>query len=50
MIGIDTGKVHPRQGVPIDPELVAKGIREGLSGVKLPRHDRVIQETMMAFQ
>jgi len=50
VIGVDIGKALQKQGVPIDPELVAKGIKDAVSGGKLLMTDHEIQETMMAFQ
>ena len=50
VIGIDIGKALQKQGVPIDPDLVAKGIKDGVLGGKLLMSDQEIQETMMAFQ
>ena len=50
VIGIDIGKALQKQGVPIDPDLVAKGIKDGMLGGKLLMSDQEIQETMMAFQ
>ena len=50
VIGIDIGKALQKQGVPIDPDLVAKGIKDGVLGEKLLMSDQEIQETMMAFQ
>jgi len=50
VIGIDIGKALQKQGVPIDPDLVAKGIKDGVLGGKLLMTDQEIQETMMAFQ
>jgi len=50
VIGIDIGKALQKQGVPIDPDLVAKGIKDGVLGGKLLMTDQEIQETMKAFQ
>lgn len=50
VIGVDIGKALQKQGVPIDPEIVSKGIKDGVSGGKLLMSDQEIQETMMAFQ
>jgi FKBP-type peptidyl-prolyl cis-trans isomerase FklB len=50
VIGVDIGKALQKQGVVIDPDLVAKGIKDGTSGGKLLMSDQEIQETMMAFQ
>ena len=50
VIGVDIGKALQKQGVPIDPEIVAKGLKDGMSGGKLLMSDQEIQETMMAFQ
>ena len=50
VIGVDIGRALQKQGVPVDPDLVAKGIRDGVSGDKLLMTDQEIQETMVAFQ
>ncbi len=50
VIGVDIGKALQKQGVPIDPDLVAKGIKDGATDGKLLMTDQEIQETMMAFQ
>jgi FKBP-type peptidyl-prolyl cis-trans isomerase len=50
VIGVDIGKALQKQGVPIDPEIVAKGLKDGMSGGKLLMSDQEIQETMMSFQ
>jgi FKBP-type peptidyl-prolyl cis-trans isomerase FklB len=50
VIGVDIGKALEKQGVQIDPEIVAKGLKDGFSGGKLLMNDQEIQETMTAFQ
>ncbi len=50
VIGVDIGKALQKQGVEIDPDLVGKGIKDGISGGKLLLSDQEIQDTMMAFQ
>ena len=50
VIGVDIGKALQKQGMAIDPDLVARGIKDGTSGGKLLMSDPEIQETMMAFQ
>lgn len=50
VIGVDIGKALQKQGVAVDSDLVAKGIKDGASGGKLLLTDQEIQETMMAFQ
>ena len=48
-LGQNMGKAFKTQGVDLDPDLLAKGIKEGLAGTgKLS--DEQIKETMMAFQ
>ena len=50
VIGVDIGKALQRQGMQIDPEILSKGIKDGVSGGKLLMTDQEIQETMMALQ
>jgi FKBP-type peptidyl-prolyl cis-trans isomerase FklB len=50
VLGVDIGKALQKQGVAIDAELVAKGIKDGVSGGKLLMSEKEIQETMMGFQ
>ena len=50
VIGVDIGKALQKQGVAIDPDLVARGIKDGVSGGKLLMSDQEIKETMTAFQ
>ena len=50
VIGVDIGKALQKQGVAIDPDLVARGIKDGFSGGKLLMSDQEIKETMTAFQ
>ncbi len=50
VIGVDIGKAMQKQGVQVDADLVARGIKDGASGGKLLMTDQEIQETMMAFQ
>ncbi len=49
-IGVDIGRVMQKQGVAIDADLLAKGIKDAVSGGKLLMTDQEIQETLMAFQ
>lgn len=49
-IGLDIGKNFKQQSVDIDPELVANGIKDALSGAKPMMTEKEIEETMMGFQ
>jgi FKBP-type peptidyl-prolyl cis-trans isomerase FklB len=50
VIGVDIGKALQKQGLEIDADLVARGIRDGASEKKLLLSEKEIQETMTAFQ
>jgi FKBP-type peptidyl-prolyl cis-trans isomerase len=50
VIGVDIGKALQKQGMEIQADLVAKGIKDGLAGGKFLMSEQEIQETMMAFQ
>lgn len=49
-IGVDIGKAMQKQGLALDPDLLAKGIKDAYSGGKLLMTDQEIQETLTAFQ
>ena len=49
-IGIDIGTTLKRQMIEVNPELVNKGIQDGLSGAKPLMTDEQTKETMAAFQ
>ncbi len=50
IVGMDMGKNLKNQSVDIDPNILAKGIKDGLSGSKSLLTDQEIRETMAAFQ
>ncbi len=50
IIGLDIGKNLQKQTIEIDPEIVAKGIKDGLSGGKPLMSDQEVRETVAAFQ
>ncbi len=50
IIGMDMGKNLKNQSVDIDPNILAKGIKDALSGGKSLLTDQEIRETMAAFQ
>jgi FKBP-type peptidyl-prolyl cis-trans isomerase FklB len=50
IIGLDIGGNLKRQSVDVDPNILAKGIRDALSGAKPVLSQEEIQETMVAFQ
>jgi FKBP-type peptidyl-prolyl cis-trans isomerase FklB len=49
-IGIEMGKNLKRQPIDIDPDILAKGIKDVLSGGKVLLTDQEVSETMVAFQ
>ena len=49
-IGMDMGKNLVRQSIDIDPDILAKGIKDVLSGGKVLLTDQEASETMAAFQ
>jgi FKBP-type peptidyl-prolyl cis-trans isomerase FklB len=49
-IGRNLGSDLKRQSIDVDPNLVAKGIQDALSGAKPLLSNEEIQETMVAFQ
>jgi FKBP-type peptidyl-prolyl cis-trans isomerase FklB len=49
-IGMAMGKDFKKQVIDIDPDILAKGIKDALSGGKALLTDQEINETMTAFQ
>lgn len=50
IIGVDIGNNLKRQSIDIDPDILAKGIKDILSGGKTLLTDQEVSETMVAFQ
>jgi len=50
IIGMDIGGNLKRQSVDVDPNILAKGVQDALSGAKPLLSNDEIQETMAAFQ
>ena len=50
VIGVDIGQTLQKAGVEIDPDLLARGVRDALRGGKLLMNEQEIKETMTAFQ
>jgi FKBP-type peptidyl-prolyl cis-trans isomerase len=48
--GMEIGKNLKRQGIEIDPDLLAKGLKASLAGEKTLMTDEEVKQTMMAFQ
>lgn len=49
-IGSDLGKNFKRQGIDIDPQVMVKGIQDGLSGGPLMLTDAQMKDVLMKFQ
>ncbi|MFO0752095.1 MAG: FKBP-type peptidyl-prolyl cis-trans isomerase [Thermodesulfovibrionales bacterium] len=49
-IGLDIGKNMKKQSIDIDPDALAKGLKDALSDSKPLLSDKEIQDTMTAFQ
>ncbi|MGB9628469.1 MAG: FKBP-type peptidyl-prolyl cis-trans isomerase N-terminal domain-containing protein [Thermodesulfobacteriota bacterium] len=50
VIGVDIGTNLKKQSIDVNPDLLFKGIKDGLSGNKLMMSDQEIQETITTFQ
>jgi len=50
IIGMDIGNNLKKQSMDVDPNILAKGIKDALGGGKLLLNDQEIRETMTAFQ
>jgi FKBP-type peptidyl-prolyl cis-trans isomerase len=49
-IGLNIGKSVQRDSIKVDPDLIANGIRDAMSGGKVLLTDAQMQQVMMAFQ
>ncbi len=49
-IGVDIGNTFKRQSIDVDPELLAKGIKDAFSGGKKLMTEDEMKETMTGFQ
>jgi len=49
-MGVDIGKNWKRQGIEIDAELLARGLKDAMSGDKLLMSEDEMRQTAMAFQ
>jgi FKBP-type peptidyl-prolyl cis-trans isomerase FklB len=50
IIGMDIGNNLKKQSIDVDPNILAKGVKDALSGAKSLLAEKEIQETMGAFQ
>jgi FKBP-type peptidyl-prolyl cis-trans isomerase FklB len=50
IIGMDIGSNLKKQSIDVDPNILAKGMKDALSGEKPLLSEKEIQETMLAFQ
>jgi len=50
IIGMDIGSNLKKQSIDVDPNILAKGMKDALSGEKPLLTEQEIQETMLAFQ
>jgi FKBP-type peptidyl-prolyl cis-trans isomerase len=48
-LGVDMGKNLKRQGAEMDPDIVIKGLKDGMSGGKLQMSDEELFSTMKSF-
>jgi FKBP-type peptidyl-prolyl cis-trans isomerase FklB len=49
-IGVDVGRNLKQQGIDVDPDLLARGLKDALSGRKALMTDDEVREVLMAFQ
>jgi len=49
-VGIDLGKNLKRQGIEINPTIMAKGIQDGMSGGKMMMTDQEMKDSLSKFQ
>ncbi len=50
ILGYKMGENLKQQSVPVKPDLIFRGLKEGMSGTAATFSDSVMQSTMMAFQ
>ncbi len=50
VIGVDIGTNLKKNSIDVNPDLLLRGIKDGLSGSKLMMSDQEIKETIAAFQ
>lgn len=50
IIGMDIGQNLEKQSIHVDPDILARGLKDGLSGGKPPLSEQEIRETTAAFQ
>jgi FKBP-type peptidyl-prolyl cis-trans isomerase FklB len=50
IIGVDLGKNFQKQQIEIDADIVARGIKDGISGGKLLLSEQEVQEAVAGFQ
>jgi len=50
IIGMDIGKNFKRQAIDIDPDILAQGVKDGISGGKALLSEQEARETLAAFQ
>jgi len=50
IIGMDLGRNFQKQAIDIDPDILAQGIKDGLSGGKALLSEQEVRETLAAFQ
>ena len=49
-IGIDMGRTFKKQSINLDPDILARGIRDGISGEKALMTDQEMKESMGVFR
>ncbi|KPK89766.1 MAG: hypothetical protein AMJ94_11255 [Deltaproteobacteria bacterium SM23_61] len=50
IIGMEIGENFKKQSIDIDPDILARGIKDGLSGAKPPLSEQEAREVMTAFE
>ena len=50
IIGMDLGKNFQKQGIDVDPDILARGIKDGVSGGKPLLSEEEIKDTLASFQ
>jgi len=50
IIGMDIGTNFKRQGVEVDPDILARGIKDALSGAKPQLSEQEVKEVMASFE
>lgn len=50
VVGVDLARMFRKLRIDVDPDLIVKGIRDGLSGERLPLSEKEVRQILQQFQ